>query len=192
MTRINLARGVLLVALAWLSGCATQESSFEREFWLVPGVKTSLPTQACMQQETKTALLTARRDGRVERLLTMDSCRDNVRTLDVLTPTGMALMSISYDGVRLHKKEYVPLPEGLEAAQIMADVLMASLSSTAWESVLPAGYYLKTTKDARTLTAPDGRVIERIDYDGASTVKRLSHEVFGYVIDFRYLKETPQ
>ena len=105
-------------------------------------------------------VLTAVRDGRTERLLTVRACRGGLMSLDVMTLTGMALMSVTYDGTMLVSTNYVPLPKELRAEQIVADILMGTLPAEAW-TTLPSGYHLRIEEKSRTLVDGDGAGIER-------------------------------
>lgn len=190
MTSSILKRAAALAALL-VAGCAAAPESPELAFWIKPGVRALLPAQPCgaeaSDNQTENAILTATRDGRTERIMTVRACRRGVMTLDVMTLTGMALMSVSYDGSTLASKKYVPLPQALAPEQIVADILMGTLPPGAWSS-LPLGYHFRMTENARTLVDEEGRIVERFTYDGGR-LARLEHEAFGYSISFRYLED---
>ena len=146
---------------------------------------------SCGADMTENAILTAVRDGRTERLLTVRACRGGLMSLDVMTLTGMALMSVTYDGTMLVSTNYVPLPKELRAEQIVADILMGTLPAEAW-TTLPSGYHLRIEEKSRTLVDGDGAEIERFTYaDGprGARLASLRHEAFGYSIGFRYLED---
>jgi len=112
-------------------------------------------------------------------------------SLDVMTLTGMALMSVTYDGTMLVSTNYVPLPKELRAEQIVADILMGTLPAEAW-TTLPSGYHLRIEEKSRTLVDGDGAEIERFTYADGPRGPRLAslrHEAFGYSIAFRYLED---
>lgn len=180
-----------LAAAALLSGCATQVESPELAFWVRPGVRAVLPQHPCGGDMMENAILTAKRDGRTERILTVRACRRGVMSLDVMTLTGMALLSVTYDGSELVTTNYVPLPQELRGEQIVADILMGTLPAEAW-TTLPAGYHLIFEGNSRRLVDDDGKVVESFTYaegpDGPR-LARLSHEAFGYTIGFRYLED---
>ena len=151
----------------------------------------ALPDSPCGADMTENAILTAVRDGRTERLLTVRACRGGLMSLDVMTLTGMALMSVTYDGTMLVSTNYVPLPKELRAEQIVADILMGTLPAEAW-TTLPSGYHLRIEEKSRTLVDGDGAEIERFTYaDGprGARLASLRHEAFGYSIGFRYLED---
>lgn len=192
MTSSVLKRTAALAALL-IAGCAAAPESPELAFWIKPGVRALLPAQPCgidgAQGKVENAILTATRDGRTERIMTLRACRRGVMTLDVMTLTGMALMSVTYDGRTLESKKHVPLPEALSPEQIVADILMGTLDPKAWSS-LPLGYHFRMTENSRTLVDEEGRTVERFIYEGGrlARLERLEHEAFGYSIRFRYLE----
>lgn len=174
-----------------LWGCTTQSMTpTVPTFWLVPGVEASLPTVACPSDYSQKTLLTAKRDGRTQRVMTVEVCRNGDYTMDVLTPTGMALLTVHYDGKQLTRQAHVPLPKGLEASQMVADVLLATLPIEHWANVLPNGYHLEITSNGRMVVDPKGKVVERMIYNEGTTparLKSLTHEAFGYTLTFRAL-----
>lgn len=192
--RYRLSKGVIrgllgCLSVGWLAGCTTPAPA-ECGFWIEPGVRASLPRTVCESEGTVKAVLTARREGRTERVLTLRTCRADRLTIDVLTLTGMALMTVTYDGTTLTRTAHVPIPTGLDASQIVADVLLSSLPAPRWTSFLPQGYHWETVGTERRLLNAERRVTERFQYDAEGRLQRLAHEAFGYTIDFRYLKET--
>lgn len=193
MTSSILKRTAALAALL-VAGCAAgpeSPESSELAFWVKPGVRALLPDQPCgidgAHGKVENAILTATRDGRTERIMTLRACRDGVMSLDVMTLTGMALMSVTYDGRTLESKKHVPLPDALAPEQIVADILMGTLDPKAWSS-LPLGYHFRMTENSRTLVDEEGRTVERFTYEGGR-LARLEHEAFGYSIRFRYLED---
>lgn len=127
MTSASFRGLAALAAALMLTGCATEPESPELFFWVKPGVCAALPDSPCGADMTENAILTAVRDGRTERLLTVRACRGGLMSLDVMTLTGMALMSVTYDGTMLVSTNYVPLPKELRAEQIVADILMGQV-----------------------------------------------------------------
>lgn len=191
MTSASFRGLAALAAALMLTGCATEPESPELFFWVKPGVCAALPDSPCGADMTENAILTAVRDGRTERLLTVRACRGGLMSLDVMTLTGMALMSVTYDGTMLVSTNYVPLPKELRAEQIVADILMGTLPAEAW-TTLPSGYHLRIEEKSRTLVDGDGAEIERFTYaDGprGARLASLRHEAFGYSIGFRYLED---
>lgn len=150
MTSASFRGLAALAAALMLTGCATEPESPELFFWVKPGVRAALPDSPCGADMTENAILTAVRDGRTERLLTVRACRGGLMSLDVMTLTGMALMSVTYDGTMLVSTNYVPLPKELRAEQIVADILMGTLPAEAW-TTLPSGYHLRIEEKSRTL-----------------------------------------
>ena len=156
MTSASFRGLAALAAALMLTGCATEPESPELFFWVKPGVCAALPDSPCGADMTENAILTAVRDGRTERLLTVRACRGGLMSLDVMTLTGMALMSVTYDGTMLVSTNYVPLPKELRAEQIVADILMGTLPAEAW-TTLPSGYHSglrKNRERSSTATAP--------------------------------------
>ena len=147
MTSASFRGLAALAAALMLTGCATEPESPELFFWVKPGVCAALPDSPCGADMTENAILTAVRDGRTERLLTVRACRGGLMSLDVMTLTGMALMSVTYDGTMLVSTNYVPLPKELRAEQIVADILMGTLPAEAW-TTLPSGYQRSSTATA--------------------------------------------
>ena len=160
MTSASFRGLAALAAALMLTGCATEPESPELFFWVKPGVRAALPDSPCGADMTENAILTAVRDGRTERLLTVRACRGGLMSLDVMTLTGMALMSVTYDGTMLVSTNYVPLPKELRSEQIVADILMGTLPAEAW-TTLPSGYHLRIEEKSRTLVDGDGAEIER-------------------------------
>lgn len=189
-----------LKALVWgalgalalgLTGCTTQTLvPSKATFWLVPGVKASLPAVACVSDYAQQTLLSTKREDTTQRVMTVEVCRAGLYTMDVLTPTGMALMTVTYDGVTLTSTSHVPLPQGLEASQMVADVLLATLPVTHWANVLPNGYHLENTPNGRQVLGPNGQVVETFIYHQGETparLKAIEHHAFGYTLTFRPL-----
>ena len=111
-------------------------------------------------------------------------------SLDVMTLTGMALMSVTYDGTMLVSTNYVPLPKELRAEQIVADILMGTLPAEAW-TTLPSGYHLRIEEKSRTLVDGDGAEIERFTYADGPRGPRLASlpPPTADSIAFRYLED---
>ena len=160
MTSASFRGLAALAAALMLTGCATEPESPELFFWVKPGVCAALPDSPCGADMTENAILTAVRDGRTERLPPVRACRGGLMSLDVMTLTGMALMSVTYDGTMLVSTNYVPLPKELRAEQIVADILMGTLPAEAW-TTLPSGYHLRIEEKSRTLVDGDGAEIEQ-------------------------------
>lgn len=187
----GLVLGVWGVLVLGLTGCTTQTLvPSNATFWLAPGVKASLPHVACPSDYRQQTLLTAKRESATQRVMTAEVCRAGLYTMDVLTPTGMALMTVTYDGVTLTSTSHVPLPQGLEASQMVADVLLATLPVTHWANVLPNGYHLEDTPNGRQVLDPNGQVVETFIYHQGQTparLKAIEHHAFGYTLTFRPL-----
>ena len=75
MTSASFRGLAALAAALMLTGCATEPESPELFFWVKPGVCAALPDSPCGADMTENAILTAVRDGRTERLLTVRACR---------------------------------------------------------------------------------------------------------------------
>ena len=89
MTSASFRGLAALAAALMLTGCATEPESPELFFWVKPGVCAALPDSPCGADMTENAILTAVRDGRTERLLTVRACRGGLMSLDVMTLTGV-------------------------------------------------------------------------------------------------------
>ena len=74
MTSASFRGLAALAAALMLTGCATEPESPELFFWVKPGVCAALPDSPCGADMTENAILTAVRDGRTERLLTVRAC----------------------------------------------------------------------------------------------------------------------
>ena len=175
-----------------LTAAPRSPESPELFFWVKPGVCAALPDSPCGADMTENAILTAVRDGRTERLLTVRACRGGLMSLDVMTLTGMALASVT---LRRHHARVDELRAAPQGASRRADRRRHSDGHAPRRSVDDAsfGYHLRIEEKSRTLVDGDGAEIERFTgADGPRGPRELAslrHEAFGYSIAFRYLED---
>ncbi|WP_175400989.1 DUF3261 domain-containing protein [Terasakiispira papahanaumokuakeensis] len=120
-------------------------------------------------------------------------------SLEALTPLGLPLLSLTYtDHQQLSTKTYIPIPEGLSAERVIADLQWAYWPIPALSEALQAGYHIRQAQK----TCAQGhhcrqlwygqQLISEVDYldQVHNTLVIVDHQ-YGYQLHISTLTVTP-
>ncbi|MFC0309044.1 DUF3261 domain-containing protein [Gallibacterium trehalosifermentans] len=125
-------------------------------------------------------------------LLTLLALSPERLSLTLLSPVGIRLAQLEYNGQTINVKQQVnlannnlpPLP------QIVGDILLTTLPLTAWQSVLPVGWQISDQDKQRVVLNDKGQAVVRVDYgdDAYQQAKQITHYQFHYQILLEHLE----
>lgn len=181
----------LLFALL-LGACASQPVP-ENRAYLAPGTSVLLPAPVRAQPLYRQQLLSAHSKGGDHQLLTVLEADGHRLALAGLTPSGIRLFRLSYDGETIHTEQLAALLGGTAlppVTQVLADVMLSYWPLTAWQPRLPAGWRLEDDGMVRRLTDPNGKLVSEIHYRliaGEREPVRLIQHAFDYQLQMERL-----
>lgn len=175
-----------------LSACASQPVPDNRAF-LSPDTSLLLPAPLRAQPLYRQQLLSAHSKGGQHQLLTVLEADGHRLTLVGLTPSGIRLFRLSYDGKEIETEQLSSLLGGAAlppVAQVLADVMLSYWPIAAWQPQLPKGWRLEDEGMVRRLTDPDGKLVSEIHYRqiaGEREPVRLIQHAFDYQLQMEKL-----
>lgn len=187
---MKLFLSLLLTAL--LCACASQPAP-ENRAYLTPGTSLQLPPPERAQPLYRQQLLSAHSKGGDHQLLTVLEADGHKLTLVGLTPSGIRLFRVSYEGEAIHTEQLSNLLGGAAlppVAQVLADVMLSYWPIVTWQPRLPEGWQLVDEGMVRRLTSPDGKLVSEIHYrqiDGEREPVRLIQHAFDYQLQMEKL-----
>jgi hypothetical protein len=118
-------------------------------------------------------------------------------TPDSLTLVGMAfgqrMLTLRYNGVKLHEQRNPMLPRDVRGADILTDLQMALWPGDALRAALPPGWTLSESDSLRTLSK-NSREMVTISYDAVprwKSVVTLRNLAYNYRLVIRSATEDP-
>lgn len=183
---------LLPLLLAALLGACAAPPAPENRAYLAPGASLVLPTPVRDQPLYRQQLLSAHSRGGEHQLLTVLEADGQRLTLAGLTPSGIRLFRLGYDGKHIQTEQLAGLPGGAlpPVTQVLADVMMSYWPLAAWQPQLPRGWHLADEGMVRRLTGPDGQLVSEIHYrliDGEREPVRLIQHAFDYQLQMEKL-----
>lgn len=202
--RLALSLGICALTLSGalgLNGCAAlnPENSVDTETaadmgfkvtaHLTPEVRITLPPPQKMEFALQQMLTAHYGDAEEQSVIVMleHQADPALLRLAVLSPLNIRLLQAEYRSTGLDITKLPALPDTLEPSQVLCDILLCFYPVTAFK--LPQGFSLSENEAERRLTAPDGTIVYRIEYedmDGTRLPLQLTHGVFNYSINFEY------
>lgn len=182
----------LLLIVAGLSGCASRPAPENRAF-LAPGTSLLLPAPTLTRPLYRQQLLSASSKEGQHQLLTVLEADGHRLTLVGLTPSGIRLFKVSYDGEQISGERLSSLLGGAAlppVSQVLADVMLSYWPLAAWQPRLPAGWRLEDEGMVRRLLDPDGKLVSEIFYReqaGEREPVRLVQHAFDYQLQMERL-----
>lgn len=182
----------LLLIVAGLSGCASRPEPENRAF-LAPGTSLLLPAPTLARPLYRQQLLSASSKEGQHQLLTVLEADGHRLTLVGLTPSGIRLFKVSYDGEKISGERLSSLLGGAAlppVSQVLADVMLSYWPLAAWQPRLPAGWRLEDEGMVRRLLDPDGKLVSEIFYReqaGEREPVRLVQHAFDYQLQMERL-----
>lgn len=188
-------RIVMLFGLLLLTACAGQPGSGlpDNHALLTPTVSLALPAPLREQPLYRQQLLSARTRGGEHQLLTVLEADGRQLTLVGLTPSGIRLFRLSYDGEAIRSEQLSSLLAGTAlppVAQVLADVMLSYWPLSAWQPNLPRGWRLEDEGMVRRLLDPAGTLVSEIHYretGGEREPVRLVQHAFDYRLQMEKL-----
>ncbi|WP_435947863.1 DUF3261 domain-containing protein [Dryocola sp. BD586] len=189
MTRLRAA--TLLLSALLLSACGTPKQDPTRpQAWLKPGTLITLPAPGITPAISQQQLLTARVKGKTQSLMVLLNADSRKIMLAGLSPLGIRLFRLTYDGSGVKTEQSITLPEMPPAGQVLADIMLSYWPLSAWRPQLPKGWTLQDIDSRRELRDENNELIETIQYltrdDGRQPVS-IQHHRFGYLIAIQHL-----
>ncbi|VEJ57136.1 DUF3261 domain-containing protein [Pragia fontium] len=176
-----------------LGGCALNQDQSQPQAWLKRGTKVTLPAPSLKTPLHHQQLLTATVDGKQQSLLVMLDADGEKITLAALSPVGIRLFKVTYDGSGIHTEQSLALPQLPPAEQVLADIMLSYWSISDWQAQLPEGWQLTDQDNKRILTDAKNQTISEIYYQNSQgqrePVAIIQHH-FGYQITIQNV-DTP-
>ena len=182
----------LLLAASLLSACASSPKPDNRAY-LTPDTSLLLPAPVRDRPLYRQQLLSARSKGGQHQLLAVLEADGRQLTLVGLTPSGIRLFRVSYDGETIHTEQLSKLLGGAAlppATQVLADVMLSYWPVAAWQPQLPKGWRLEDQGMERRLYDPAGKLVSEILYReiaGEREPVRLIQHAFDYQLEMEKL-----
>lgn len=188
-------RIAMLFGLLLLTACTSQPGGGgpDNRALLTPTVSLVLPAPLRDQPLYRQQLLSARTRGGEHQLLTVLEADGRQLTLVGLTPSGIRLFRLSYDGEAIRSEQLSSLLGGTAlppVAQVLADVMLGYWPLSAWQPRLPRGWRLEDEGMVRRLRDPAGKLVSEIHYreiDGEREPVRLVQHAFDYALQMEKL-----
>lgn len=188
-------RIAMLFGLLLLTACTSQPGGGgpDNRALLTPTVSLVLPAPLRDQPLYRQQLLSARTRGGEHQLLTVLEADGRQLTLVGLTPSGIRLFRLSYDGEAIRSEQLSSLLGGTAlppVAQVLADVMLGYWPLSAWQPRLPRGWRLEDEGMVRRLRDPAGTLVSEIHYreiDGEREPVRLVQHAFDYALQMEKL-----
>lgn len=188
-------RIAMLFGLLLLTACASQPGAGapDNRALLTPTVSLVLPAPLRDQPLYRQQLLSARTRGGEHQLLTVLEADGRQLTLVGLTPSGIRLFRLSYDGEAIRSEQLSSLLGGTAlppVAQVLADVMLGYWPLSAWQPRLPRGWRLEDEGMVRRLRDPAGTLVSEIHYreiGGEREPVRLVQHAFDYALQMEKL-----
>jgi hypothetical protein len=161
--RLISARLISLVAAFLAAGCASAPPKAR----LPEPIGIRLPLHDFGATGTLTQRLTGSFRGKTRTLRFEVELTDDRLALVALTPLGLPVFALTYDGEKSTVKTYVKDVPVLLPDWILDDVLIANGPEAAVRAALESKHYeLETGPDTRRIVDTQGRTIMRINYTG--------------------------
>lgn len=177
----------LCLCASLLSACASPPAPApDNRAFLTPGTSLVLPVPTLAQPLYRQQLLSARTQSGEHQLLAVLEADGRQLTLVGLTPSGIRLFRVSYDGEAIRTEQLSSLLGGTAlppVAQVVADVMLSYWPIPAWQAQLPRGWQLKDEGMVRRLRDPGGKLVSEIFYQdigGEREPVRLVQHAFEY------------
>ncbi|MFM4703280.1 DUF3261 domain-containing protein [Aeromonas bivalvium] len=188
-------RIAMLFGLLLLTACADQSGGGgpDNRALLTPTVSLVLPAPLRDRPLYRQQLLSARTRGGEHQLLTVLEADGRQLTLVGLTPSGIRLFRLSYDGEAIRSEQLSSQLGGTAlppVAQVLADVMLGYWPLSAWQPRLPRGWRLEDEGMVRRLRDPAGTLVSEIHYreiDGEREPVRLVQHAFDYALQMEKL-----
>lgn len=188
-------RIAMLFGLLLLTACADRSGAGapDNRALLTPTVSLVLPAPLQDRPLYRQQLLSARTRGGEHQLLTVLEADGRQLTLVGLTPSGIRLFRLSYDGEAIRSEQLSSLLGGTAlppVAQVLADVMLGYWPLSAWQPRLPRGWRLEDEGMVRRLRDPAGTLVSEIHYreiGGEREPVRLVQHAFDYELQMEKL-----
>lgn len=180
------AKWLLIMLTILLAGCASRpDSSTQAQAWLKPGVRVSLPAPRLNEKLDQQQLLTGTVDGKQQSLWVLLNANGQTLQLAGLSPLGIRLFKVLYDGSGIHTEQAIKIAHLPPANQVLADIMLSYWPINRWQPLLPAGWKLVDQDTTRTLFDESGQVVTQIDYvseNGERQPVAITQHAFHYHI----------
>lgn len=188
-------RIAMLFGLLLLTACADRSGAGapDNRALLTPTVSLVLPAPLRDRPLYRQQLISARTRGGEHQLLTVLEADGRQLTLVGLTPSGIRLFRLSYDGEAIRSEQLSSLLGGTAlppVAQVLADVMLGYWPLSAWQPRLPRGWHLEDEGMVRRLRDPAGTLVSEIHYreiGGEREPVRLVQHAFDYELQMEKL-----
>lgn len=184
----------LCLCASLLSACASPPTAVpDNRAFLTQETRLVLPAPTLAQPLYRQQLLSARTQGGEHQLLTVLEADGRQLTLVGLTPSGIRLFRVSYDGEAIRTEQLSSLLGGTTlppVAQVLADVMLSYWPIQSWQPQLPRGWQLKDEGMVRRLRDPKGTLVSEIFYQdiaGEREPVRLVQHAFDYQLQMEKL-----
>ncbi len=190
---IKFHRHIILLLLAIISGCATQQVA--PKAWANKEVEISLPPPTSEQPLQIQQLLTTTFNNKTHSLVVLLDVQKDQLNLVGLTPVGIRLFTVNYNQKGIQTKLNLPIPNLPKANQVLLDIMLAYWPVSTWSDHLPEHWSLQDTDHKRYLKNDKEETIVEISYQTSNSVripKKIVHHQFGYTIDLENMEETTE
>lgn len=183
---------VFSILMIFLCGC--QSITKNTNYYLQKNTQVQLPllsSSPVIDTQQLLHISTTREKLSNRHVLTLLSLSPERLTVILLSPLGIKLAQLEYDGQTISVKHKLNFDNNLPPfAQIIGDILLTTLPLTSWQLVLPAGWKITEQNQTRIVFNDKGQAVVRVDYvdEFYQQAKQIQHYQFHYQILLEHLK----
>lgn len=124
-------------------------------------------------------------------MLVVEKCSSGLLTIDGLTPTGLELFRISYDGKKLQYDKKVNSGHDIPVTEILFDSMATRLPLEDLKENIPTSWTIREQKDSREILDENGIIVETIHKsdDSEFPSATIINHSFHYEIELQMLEK---
>lgn len=179
--------GIILL----LNGCSTVHNNPSLNYHISNTASFQLPRRPCDNNFTTPFLLKFKWADRHGSLLVVEKCSSGLLTINGLTPTGLELFQISYNGENVQFEKKVNSGREIPVMEILFNSMAFRLPVSDLKENFPSTWIIQDDKQKRQIFDENGDLVETIfksKKSGLLFVNIINHS-FHYEIELQMLEK---
>ncbi len=177
---------IILMCIGIIVGCASQpkiKDENDLSFHLTQTAIGSLPDPKVSQKVEDQQLLSTQMRGHYIYFMSLLQRGENGLSLTALSPVGIKLFTVNYDGSAVKVDKYIPNMRLPDVNDIIANIMLAYYGSDAWKDHLPQNWKMVDQNLTREILDQDGEKIMQISYEKKNK-KHLPVTIHNYSLKY--------